>query len=163
MIMAGIYVGIDCGKKGFSAEIDATTGAFLRADVQPIIGRDTKGDNFDYAAMVRSALRWKAEGVVLVVVEELAPMGGKGTPQVHFYQGMSYAIWKGILSALKIPYRCISKNLLKKTLNIKTPQKIPRKPEPTALEEKKPKRPGKKATDKALAKWQKASEVWDGK
>jgi hypothetical protein len=121
----GIYVGIDPGKKGFSAEIDAETGQFVRADVQPLIGKDTKGDNFDYAAMVRSALRWKEEAL-LVVLEELHPMGGKGTPQTHFYQGMAYAIWKGILSALKIPFRCVPKGHLKKTLGIKTPARIPK-------------------------------------
>jgi hypothetical protein len=121
-----IYVGIDPGKKGFSAEICAETGRFRRADQQPLIGKDTKGDNFDYAAMVRTALRWKEEGVLLVVLEELHPMGGKGTPQTHFYQGMGYAIWKGILSALKIRYICVPKGRLKKTLGIKTPKRIPK-------------------------------------
>jgi hypothetical protein len=125
----GIYVGIDPGKKGFTAEIDAETGYFLRADVQPLIGKDTKGDNFDYQAMVRTALRWKEEGVLLAVLEELHPMGGSmGTPQTHFYQGMSYAIWKGILAALKIPFICVPKSSLKKTMNIKTPSRIPKDP-----------------------------------
>ena len=160
--MAGIYCGIDCGKDGFSAEIDAETGGYLRADRQPLIGRGvTKGDNFDTAQMVRTAKRWKEEGVLLVVVEELAPMGGKGTPQTHFFQGMSYALWKGILAALEIPFRTIKKGHLKKDLGIKTPAKIPRKPEPAPLKLKKPKRPAKKASDKAKAVWQSAQEKWE--
>lgn len=120
------YVGIDPGKNGFTSEIDAETGGHIRSDPQPLIGKDTKGDNFDYQAMVRSAKRWKEEAV-LVIIEELTPMGGsRGTPQTHFWQGGGYLLWKGILAALEIPHQCVPKTRLKKTLGIKTPSRIPK-------------------------------------
>jgi hypothetical protein len=138
-----IYVGIDPGKNGFSAEIDSETGAFRGASQQPLVSKE-KGDTFDTSEMRRLILRWREEGVQLVVLEDLQPMGGKGTPQTHFYQGAGYAYWKGMLAALDVRVLLCKKNHLKKTLGIKTPSRIPKEAEL-----------GKKATKADKAAWAK--------
>jgi hypothetical protein len=150
----GIYVGVDPGKEGFSVWIDADSGRFLGSAQQPLIG--DKGDNFDVSSMVRQAREWKEQGVLLAVVEELQPMGGKmATPQTSFYQGMVFALWKAIFTSLEIPYRSVKKNHLKKIMDIKTPAKIPREKEPPKSATKAQKAEWKKRDRQRLAKWKK--------
>ena len=125
--MAGLYIGIDPGKKGFSFEIDSETGRFLRADAQPLIGKQ-KGDTFDLGEMRRRILRWKeeSEGALLVVLEELHPMGGAKGSQAIWNQALGYMAWKAELAALEV--RCITKTkgFLKKVMGIPTPSRIPK-------------------------------------
>jgi hypothetical protein len=123
-----IYVGIDPGKKGFLAAVDEH-GKDVGSWVQPLIGKGTKGNNFDVGAMRRILVELaEKHGDVMVLLEELSPMGGMGTPQTHFYQGMGFALWIGVAAGLGIPCRLMTKQALKKVLGIPTPKRIPRAP-----------------------------------
>jgi hypothetical protein len=160
----GLYVGIDPGKKGFSAEVDKETGRFIRGDSQPLIG-EGKGDTFDLSAMRARVERWKEEsdGELFVVLEELKPMGGSKGILAAWNQALGYMAWKGVMSALKVRYVTKDKNHMKKVMGVVTPARIGKKPEPEPLKEKRPKKPGKKAGSEALAKWDEARAAWDKK
>jgi hypothetical protein len=157
----GIYVGIDPGKEGFSFEIDAGTGSFLRADAQPLIG-DGKGDTFDLNAMRERAKRWKEEGVIMVVLEELRPPGGRrASAQTAWVQALGYAYWRAVLAGLEI--RCVvqAKGKMKKGMGVPTPTRVTKKPEPVAPEGKRPRKPGKKASADKHKEWVEANAKWD--
>ena len=159
----GIFVGVDPGKLGFTFEIDELTGKFLRADPQPLIG-DGKGDTFDLHAMRRTILRWKEQGVVLVVLEELRPPGGRrASAQTAWIQCLGYQAWKAMLAALEV--RCVlqTKDKMKKGMGVPTPARAPKKPEPKKPEGSRPRRPGKKAAAEKFKEWQEACAEWDKK
>lgn len=126
--MPGIYCGIDPGKDGFAAWIDADSGEYIDSIQQPLIGRGkTSGDNFDKGAMIRLVREWKAQDVKLIVLEELSPMGGsRGTPQTHFWQGGGYLLWQGIILSHDLPLKLVDKNRLKRIMDIKSPARIPK-------------------------------------
>jgi hypothetical protein len=139
-----IYVGIDPGKKGFVAAVDSH-GSVLGFWPQPLIGTDTKGDNFDLQAMRRIMDDLVKLGDVEVLIEELKPMH-KGTSSVHFYQGGCFFAWRALCLGMGIRCRLMTKAELKKVMGIRTPQGEKKRPEP-----------GKKATKKEREAWRKAN------
>lgn len=110
--MRKVFLGIDPGKEGAVASIIEEDGKMVEIKFyDPALfsvkdGTKVKNE-YNEADMCRSLQALATEGdEVYCVLEKVSAMPGQGVTSM-FNFGMGYGMWRGMLSAFKIPYSLV--------------------------------------------------------
>jgi len=116
------FVGIDPGKKGFTAEL--LDDALHTATPIPV----TKDNKYDLPAIVALARTWRGHWVVLERQQAAYKRGGHNEQQTNnmvrssFTTGRGFGMWEGVLTALGIKYILVMPGVWKRKMGITVPK-----------------------------------------
>jgi crossover junction endodeoxyribonuclease RuvC len=108
-----IYIGIDPGLSGGVAIISDKIEVFDTPTTKIKSGKKNKNVHVE-SKMVDILLPYKGLDVQ-VVMEKVHSMPGQGVAAM-FSMGEGYGLWKGILSALRLPYTLVTPQAWKKAM-----------------------------------------------
>lgn len=117
-----MIIGLDPGLDGGCTVIVADRRLFVCA--MPVIGTGRR--EYDETAMRRwledPTGGWIGGGVRITnaFIEKQQPMPKNGS-QAAFSQGVGYALWRGMLTAMRIPYECVPAKAWQKEMLVGIP------------------------------------------
>jgi hypothetical protein len=120
-----IYAGIDPGKRGAIAVLDAT-GLFLRVIAMPVVTAPKGRDEYDVVEIRNFLAAIHRGSGLFVVVERLHPMPGiLGGAIANFSRGVARG-FEWLLLAMEIPHLAVPSQVWQRSMFVGTPGEDPK-------------------------------------